>query len=109
MKICKWSVAIALLLLVGMPVGAQEFQAPERLPGWSFTPSMTFGTLFDSNLTLTSPRADVGTTEGDTLFNVQPGGELSFLSRRTDFAAAYRGYLRRYMDVEALNGFDQRA
>jgi hypothetical protein len=103
---CHTVVAAALATVAG--VSAQEVEPTGRIPGWSFTPSVTIGTLFDSNIALTSPRTEAGTTEGDTLFTVQPGGELGYFSRRTDFSAAYRGYLRRYTDVEGLNGFDQR-
>jgi hypothetical protein len=105
-----WTSALAAALAAGAAVSAQqqEVEQPGRIPGWSFTPSVTIGTLFDSNISLTSPPF-AGTTEGDTLFAVQPGGELGFFSRRTEFSAAYQGYLRRYVDVDALNGFDQRA
>ncbi len=99
----------AVIAVVGVTASAQELQGPERLPGWSFIPTVSIGSLFDSNLALSSPRADLGETQGDTLFTIEPSGELSFLNKRTDFSAQYSGYLRRYVDVDALNGFDQRA
>jgi hypothetical protein len=102
------------VLLWAAPAEAQNSdQAAEvesfRLPGWSFTPSIAFGTIYDSNVALSSPRADLGRTEGDALFNVVPGAQLEFNGRRSEFAANYRGFVRRYFEVEGLDGFDQRA
>jgi len=79
------------------------------MPGWSFTPSVAFGVGYDNNVALTAPRADLGETQGDTLLRVNPGAQLEHIGKRTDFSAGYRGYMRRYMDVDGLNGFDQRA
>ena len=79
MKTFTWSAGLAALLVVGLPVAAQqqEFE-PERLPGWSFTPSITFGALFDSNLSLTSQRADAESTDVlDRMLWMQPA--LSFV------------------------------
>lgn len=103
--------ALVMLLATAAAVSAQqqEMQPVSRPPGWSFIPSVAIGTLFDSNVALSSPRADLGETEGDTLFTIQPMGELSMLSRRTDFSASYGGTVRRYTDLDALNGYDQRA
>jgi hypothetical protein len=85
-----------------------EFQS-FRIPGWSFTPSVAIGVVRDSNVALSAPRASLGDTQGDTLVNVVPGGQLEFLGKRADFSANYRGFLRRYMEVDGLDGFDQRA
>ena len=102
------------VLLWAAPAAAQSSgQAAEfesfRLPGWSFTPSIAIGTIYDSNVALSSPRADLRTTQGDALFNVVPGAQLEFNGRRSEFAANYRGFIRRYFDVEGLDSFDQRA
>ena len=102
------------VLLWAAPAAAQssgptiEAESYE-LPGWSFTPSLALGASFDSNVALSSPRADLGRTEGDTLFTIVPGGQLEFNDRRTTFSAGYRGFLRRYTDVDGLDGYDQRA
>jgi hypothetical protein len=106
-----WRSALVVLSLAAAAVSAQQQEQIEpvsRPPGWSFIPSVAIGALFDSNLALTSPRADLGETQGDSLFTIQPMGELSMISRRTDFSASYRGTVRRYTDVDALNGYDQR-
>jgi hypothetical protein len=102
------------VLLWAAPAAAQNSEQPIEaesfnLPGWSFTPSMGLGVIYDSNVALSAPRADLGRTEGDTLVNMVPGGQLEFNGRRSEFAAKYRGFIRRYADFEGLNGFDQRA
>jgi hypothetical protein len=104
--------ALTLLLAVA-PAGAQqpdpaaELQS-YRIPGWSFTPSLALGATYDTNVALTDPRADLGFTEGDTFLNIVPGGELGFIGKYTDFSASYRGFVRRYLDFDALNSYDQR-
>ena len=102
------------VLLTAAPAAAQNPNQnieldSYRIPGWSFTPSVAIGVGYDNNVALTAPRADLGRTQGDTLFNIAPGGQLEYIRKRTDFAAGYRGFLRRYMDVDGLNSFDQRA
>jgi hypothetical protein len=79
-----------------------------RTPGWSFTPGVTIAGAFDSNIALASAPADTRQTQSDRLFIAQPSAQLEFVSPRTVFATGYQGYLRRYMDVDQLNGFDQR-
>jgi hypothetical protein len=85
-----------------------EFQS-FRLPGWSITPSVALGVVYDSNVALTTPTAEAGDTRGDALFTILPGGSIEYIGRQTNFSAGYRGLLRRYTDVEGLNGFDQRS
>ena len=102
------------VLLWAAPAAAQNGgQAGEgessRLPGWSFTPSIAFGAIYDSNVALSSPRADLRQTQGDTLFAIVPGAQLEFNGRRSALAADYRGFIRRYREVEGLDGFNQHA
>jgi len=107
----------ALALLLTVPAAAQqsdpapspETQFSYRIPGWSFTPSLALGATYDSNVALSDPRADRGFTEGDTFFNIVPGGQLEFLGKHTDFSAGYHGFMRRYLDFDALNSYDQHA
>src|SRR5512134_716227 len=104
------AVAVSAALALGAPgIAAQEqsdFQS-WRVPGWSFTPALTFGGVYDSNVALADAPADTGRTAADRLLVYQPSAHLEFLSPRTEFGAGYRGYLRRYVDVRELNGFDQ--
>ncbi|HEX6974761.1 MAG TPA: hypothetical protein VF147_10180, partial [Vicinamibacterales bacterium] len=57
---------------------------------------------------LASAPADTQQTQGDQLFTFEPFGTLEYVSPRTEFTGGYRGNIRRYMDVNQLNGFDQR-
>ena len=102
---------VAMLLVASAAQGQErpsEFEGYE-IPGWSFTPSFTFATVYDSNVALAGRTPEPGGSPGDILFTLVPGGRLSMLSTRTQFSAGYRGSLRRYMDVGQLNGFEQRA
>lgn len=102
-------IVIGLTIAAGVPAGAQD-PAPElqsyRTPGWSFTPGFTFGTVYDSNVALASAPADTRRTQSDGLFEVEPFGRLEYFSPRTAFSSGYQGYLRRYMDIDQLNTFD---
>ena len=103
--------AAALILGLAAPGFAQQdmsAEIPSRTPGWSLTPGVTFGTVYDSNVALASAPADTRTTQGDRMLLAEPFGRLEYFSPRTDFSSGYQGYLRRYADVSQLNGFDQR-
>ena len=69
---------------------------------------MTVAGGFDSNVALASAPADTRRTQSDGLFIAEPFAQLEFVSPRTEFSSGYQGYVRRYIDVEQLNGFDQR-
>ena len=105
-------IVAALLVPLAVPAAAQQ-QSSEaefdswRIPGWSFTPSIAVGITRDNNVALAAP-GDTGKPAADSLLSMEPSGSLEFLSPRSEFSAGYRGYLRRYMDIDELNGFDQR-
>lgn len=105
--------AMALLLIAGAAgtgVLAQDQESSTwRLPGWSFTPGVRMSTVFDSNVALATAPADTRQTQADQLLTLEPFGTLEYVSPRTEFSGGYRGFLRRYVDVGQLNGFDQRA
>src|SRR5688572_7169766 len=77
------------------------------VPGWTFTPAVTFGGLWDSNVGLAGNQPG-RPTDGDRGFVFEPHGQLEFRNNRTDFVGGYKGYFRRYLDIDELNGFDQR-
>ena len=83
-----------------------DLQAPA---GWSFTPGVTVAGGFDSNVALASAPADTRRTQSDGLFIAEPFAQLEFVSPRTEFSSGYQSYVRRYVDIEELNGFDHRA
>ncbi|MBD0323943.1 MAG: hypothetical protein ICV72_11240 [Aldersonia sp.] len=107
----RWLSAAALVVGLAAPAAAQD-QSSEfdssRVPGWTFVPGVTFGGIYDSNIGLTTAPADTGRTQGDELMLAAPFGQLEYFGRRTEFSTGYRGFVRRYMDVEQLNSFDQR-
>lgn len=109
-NVLRRTIAMALLLCAHGPVFAQDIEmAPGRTPGWSVTPSVTAGAVYDSNVGLANAPADTGRTESDRLLLVRPSAQLEFLSPRTQFSTGYSGSLRRYIELAPLNGFDQRA
>jgi hypothetical protein len=109
------SVAAGVLtaVLAAAPVAAQDQQPNEfqswRLPGWTFTPGVIVGGLFDSNVAIAFPPAGSNGTASDKLFTVQPFGQLEYFSPRTSFSSGYQGGLRHYLELEDLDGVDHRA
>jgi hypothetical protein len=102
----------ALLLTFALPAAAQQDREQEtefaswRLPGWSFTPGLAIGVTRDSNVALAA-LGDTAKPQADSLFGIEPYGSLEFFDSRTTFSAGYRGYVRRYVEIDELNGFDQ--
>ena len=105
---------LALLFLGAAPAAARQDDGgadygSARMVGWSLTPAVAAGATRDTNVALSSPRADLGATQGDTLLTVAPSLRLAFVGKRTDFSAGYGGALRRYTTLEGLDEFDQRS
>ena len=110
------SIVRTALLVCGVVAAAplaaqQQSQQSEiqswQLPGWTFTPSLAIGPMFDSNVAIAG--VDVsGRTASDTLLEVEPAGLLEFNSARTSFSTGYRGSLRRYFELRGLDGVDHR-
>jgi hypothetical protein len=84
-----------------------EFQY-RRIPGWTFTPGVILGALYDTNVAIASPDVNKKTA-ADKLFQLEPFGRLDYFSPRTTFSSGYRGSLRRYFDLGSLDGTDHRA
>lgn len=105
------AVALASALMLGGATRtfAQTSEFPAtQIPGWSFTPGIIASAVFDDNVALAATLPTQPDTRGDQLFLIEPSGQLAFNGPRTTFGTGYRGYLRRYFDLDALNGFDQR-
>jgi len=104
--------ALVALCAIGAAAPAAAQQPSEiqswSIPGWTFTPGITVGTLFDSNVAIAGPGAN-GDTASDTMLQMEPFGQLEFRSPRTTFSSGYRGTLHHYFDLSALNGTDHRA
>jgi hypothetical protein len=107
--------ALGMTLLLGAsgvaaqeqtPAPAQEFEVTP--PGWSFTPTVAIGWLYDSNVGLVDPAIGFD-TQDDQLFLIVPSGELTYLGKYSRFVGGYRGTVLRYRTVEAFDSYDQRA
>jgi hypothetical protein len=107
------SIAAGVLFaaLAAAPVAAQE-QPTEfqtwRLPGWTFTPGVTVGALFDNNVAISPAAVPGGKPASDKLFTLQPFGQLEYYDARTMFSSGYHGTMRRYVELSSLDGIDQR-
>ncbi len=107
------AIAVAAAVLVPAAARAQGTEQPAeftswQLPGWTFTPGVTFGWLHDTNVAVTSaPFA--GSTAADNLFEMEPFGSLEYYSPRTDFSSSYQGFIRRYFELDELNSLEQHA
>lgn len=103
-------IGMAIWLLAPGQAQAQATETPAgRTPGWSVTPGLTMGAVYDSNVGLANAPADTGRTQSDRLLLLRPTAQLEFVSPRTMFSTGYAGYLRRYIELDQLNGFDQGA
>ena len=103
--------ALAALHAASIFAAAQQRPSAELesapIAGWTFRPGIAIAMLFDSNVAIQSAPASTGTTPSDTLFTIDPVGTLKYLGKRTSFETSYRGTIRRYSELSALNGFDQ--
>jgi hypothetical protein len=102
--------ALALCASAGALASAQQAQAELqswRVPGWSFTPGVAVGAVFDNNVAIAGPD-EFGKTANDTLMQVEPFGQLEYFSGRTSFSSGYRGAMRRYFELRDLDGVDHR-
>jgi hypothetical protein len=105
--------ALVFCTTLVVPAAAQDQQPtggevqPWRIPGWTFTPGVILGALYDTNVAIASPDVDKKTA-ADKLFTMAPFGDLSYLSARTAFSSGYQGTLQRYFDFGSLNGTDHR-
>jgi hypothetical protein len=104
--------ALAAVCALGaaLPAAAQQPSEVQSwaIPGWTFTPGVTIGTLFDSNVAIAGPDVN-GNTASDTMLQIEPFGQLEFRSARTTFSSGYHGSLYRYFDLHELNAADHRA
>lgn len=101
-------VGAALLWSAGA-AGAQDMtELPSgRTPGLTFTPGVSLGTVFDSNVALAAVSPVKRQQESDRLLLAEPFLQLDYVTRRTELSTGYQGYVRRYMEFDQLNGFDQ--
>jgi hypothetical protein len=103
--------ALVLSAAAAAPAFAQQQPPTEfqswRVPGWTFTPGIVVGALYDTNVTVSGPDVN-NNTPTDTMLQLQPSGQLAYLSPRTTFSSGYQGSLRHYFDLGSLDGTDHR-
>jgi hypothetical protein len=96
--------------LMSVPLEAQEVEGGYgRIPGWSFTPAVSAGVMFDSNIRLRDESVTTGTTESDQVLVVSPSGQLDFAGSRTSFSTGYHGLIRRYDTANNLDRISHQA
>jgi hypothetical protein len=110
----SFALAALCALLAAVPAAAQqepvqvsEFQS-WRLPGWTFTPGVTVGALFDNNVAIAPAQLPGGSPASDKLLTAQPFGQLEYFDARTTFSSGYNGTVRRYVELTDLDGVDHR-
>lgn len=93
--------------LVAAPADAQPAPwQPERLTaGWTFTPGLVVGAMWDTNVTVQSAGNPISKAWSGL---VNPRGELDFNGRHTHFNAGYSGSMERYRHLNQLDRYDQR-
>jgi hypothetical protein len=113
MRVSTLRLAAAFLgaVLCAAPAAAQQEQVTTtefpswHIPGWTFTPGVVFGAMYDSNVTLTAPGFNQ-VIPADKLFQIEPFGQLDYFSPRTTLNSGYRGFVRRYLELGELDGVD---
>lgn len=112
-RICRAILFVAAAAVVAAVPAAAQDQPSEfeswREPGWTFTPGVVLGTLYDSNVAIAFPQAAGAGTASDSLYAMEPFGQLEYLSPRTSFFSGYRGFVRRYFTLRDLDSIDQRS
>jgi hypothetical protein len=89
--------------------GRVQAQAPAGAPGWVFTPGITVGQVWDSNVTLSTAGGQAaGESASDFLTVITPRAALGYRGRWTDFSLGYAGTYEAYQQLEQLNAYDQR-
>ncbi len=108
----KRSLSIAAMVLCGTvmtraqePVGSsmQAFSYPS---GWMFTPEMGFGETYDDNISLFGESARASRSD-DFVQSWQPGADLHYGGRHTEFGLGYSGSFLNYQTFSALNRWSQ--
>jgi hypothetical protein len=99
--------AAAACLLLGLcaNLAAQPAQAPVLRPGWTFTPSLTFGGAWDDNVLLVGSESQALLPD-DYVTALSPAGTLDYYGRRLTLATGYRGSFVRYRELSELNSLD---
>ncbi len=109
----RTALVVALLAAPAAATFAQSQPEPDefqswRLPGWTITPGVTLGALWDSNVAIAFPKVAGESPASDSLWTMEPFGQVEYYDARTSFSGGYHGFLRRYSQYSALDAFDAR-
>lgn len=105
-RIAGWLLVVALALPRAAAAQTAEGE-PDVIPGWTFTPAVGFGWMYDSNVAMVTEGFGQE-IQGDSLMVISPSGSMDFNGKHTAFGAGYAGTLRRYREVNELDSFEQR-
>jgi len=107
------AVLATCVLTLTVPVSAQNgrfgsagasTETPIAAGGWNVTPSVLWGTGWDSNVLLKGRGDD---EHGDMVNVLNPRAEASRIGRRGYFSGTYDGAFLLYRELSALNSYDQ--
>jgi len=87
------------------PVGS-PMQTVNYASGWTFTPMMGFGETYDDNISLFGVSSGASASD-DFVQEWQPGADLHFGGKHTDFGAGYSGTFLNYQTFSTLNRWSQ--
>ncbi len=100
----------AALLAFHAPSATAQPPEPEGsavpMHGWTMTPSMTLGALWDDNVLI---QGNTDSPESDRTTIANPGGSIDYNGRYSQFSAAYSGGFTMYGSFDALNSFEHTA
>jgi opacity protein-like surface antigen len=99
---------VFVALLAPYTAAAQSTEGePGQAPGWTFTPAVIVGWMYDSNVGMVTEgfNQDI---RADSLMVVTPSGSMDYRGKHTSLGAGYSGTFRRYRDFNELDSFDQR-
>jgi hypothetical protein len=105
-------VCAALLLSSAPAAEAQSSAIPlefrmtgDPTPGWSFTPSLDYAFMWDSNVLIENAVSD---EVSEQLHVFRPNAALGFYGRRGTFDVNYHGAFVQHPRLPSLNSYDQR-
>ena len=80
-----------------------DFDTPARVNGWTTSPLLMAGTVWDDNVLIQSTD-DAPQSDLTTIFN--PSGSVDYVGRKTFFSAAYNAGFTMYRSFSDLNSFE---
>ena len=100
------TIAVIVLFATAVPRAQQPVGSPMQgfsyPSGWVFTPEMGFGETYDDNIGLFGETS--GATRSDDFVQMwQPGADLHYAGRHTEFGLGYSGSFLNYQTFSTMN------